>query len=80
MNDAVREGLAAYAHEAWAGWMQYLFEKSQANADGTVTIPAPLVDRWLRQMTTPYASLPEAEKASDRIEADKMLLIMQGTP
>jgi hypothetical protein len=74
MND-VREQLAAYAHEAWSGWMRYLFEKSQANPDGTVTIPAWAVDRWRRQMDTPYAALPEAEKASDRAEADRMLAI-----
>jgi hypothetical protein len=74
MND-VREQLAAYAHEAWSGWMRYLFEKSQANPDGTVMIPAWAVDRWRRQMDTPYAALPEAEKASDRVEADRMLAI-----
>ena len=72
-----REALADYAHEAWSGWMEYLFSKSQPNADGTVTIPAPLVDRWLRQMITPYTALSEAEKQSDRAEADKMLALMQ---
>jgi hypothetical protein len=33
------------------------------------------VDRWLRQLSTPYADLPEAEKESDRVVADKMLEI-----
>jgi hypothetical protein len=74
----VREQLADYAHEAWSGWMRYLFEKSQANPDGTVTIPAWAVERWAQQMNTPYGSLPENEKESDRAEADKMLAIMQG--
>lgn len=75
-NPDTREALAAYAHEAWAGWMVYLFAKSQTNPDGTVTIPAGSVERWQRQMSTLYANLPEAEKASDRDEADKMLRIM----
>ena len=77
MVAVVREGLAAYAHEAWSGWMRYLFEKSQDNNDGTVTIPAWAVERWRRQMNTPYADLPEGEKSSDRNEAEKMLTIVE---
>jgi hypothetical protein len=26
-RDVVREELAAYAHEAWSGWMRYMFSK-----------------------------------------------------
>ena len=71
----VREKLAEYAHKAWAGWMRYMFSKSAANDDGSVTIPKSLVDRWKRQMNTEYESLPGNEKASDRKEADEMLAI-----
>ena len=74
------EQLAAYAHEAWAGWMKYLFEKSPKNGDGSVTIPAELVKRWTRQMGTPYAELPEGEKHSDRVEALKIMQIFLGDP
>jgi hypothetical protein len=74
------EELAAYAHDAWTGWMKYLFEQSQRNADGSVTIPSNLVARWERQMTTPYAELPEAEKESDRIEACKIMRVFLGPP
>ena len=73
-----RERLAEYAHEAWSGWMQYMFSKSIQQAGGRVTIPARLVERWTREMNTEYAALPEGEKASDRDEADKMLAIMEG--
>ena len=72
----VREKLAAYAHKAWSGWMNYLFEKSTFNSDGTVTIPAWAVDRWKRQAKIPYVELPENEKESDRTEADFMLQII----
>ncbi len=72
----LREALAAYAHEAWSGWMNYLFEKSARNPDGTVTIPAWAVERWTRQASTAYTDLPEQEKESDRAEADRMLILM----
>lgn len=71
-----RESLAEYAHDAWSGWMRYLFGKSTRNQDGTITIPAWAVDRWTRQAGTKYADLPENEKDSDRAEADKMIGIM----
>lgn len=67
------EHLAAIAHELWSDWMKYLFSQSVHNADGTVTIPKCSVERWKRQMNTPYAALPENEKESDRIEAQKYL-------
>lgn len=73
----VREQLAAYAHEAWSGWMRYLFEKSRETVDGSVVIPPWAVARWTRQAATPYADLPENEKESDRDEADKMLAIVR---
>lgn len=71
------ERFADLAHEQWSGWMRYLFEQSTQNSDGTVTISAALVDRWRRQMTTPYANLPEEQKASDRKEAHKVIRLLQ---
>lgn len=54
LDDILREALAHYAHDAWSGWMRYLFAKSRRNQDGTVTIPQCGVDRWVRQMNTAY--------------------------
>lgn len=67
------EVLAAYAHNAWSGWMVYLFGKSKKNEDGTVTIPMWAVERWERQASSKYNQLPEEEKASDRKEAKEIL-------
>ncbi len=72
----LREKLANYAHHAWSGWMEYLFKKGCYNTDGSFTIPKSFVERWSRQMHTPYSELSEQEKDSDRKEADEMLLIM----
>lgn len=71
-----QERLAEYAHEAWAGWMRYMFDKSLRLQDGGILITPPNAERWTRQMNTPYAELPESEKASDLVEADIMLAII----
>lgn len=80
MAGGTREELAAYAHEAWSGWMRYLFSKCsvkylEAGGEGWVMDQAS-AERWTRQMHTPYADLPEGEKESDRAEADKILGIV----
>jgi hypothetical protein len=74
MNN-IEERLAAYAHNAWAGWMQYLYENS-IQIDGVVVIPRGLALRWKRQMETDYFDLPENEKDSDRKEAKMILEII----
>lgn len=75
-GEEVLEELAAYAHEAWSGWMKYMFGKSIKYPDGNILIPASLVKRWTMQMSTKYEDLPEEMKPSDRDEARKMLDIM----
>lgn len=71
------ETLAEYAHTAWAGWLAYMLnERCIKNEDGTMTIPAFFVERWLRQSTTSYADLPEAEKESDRDEARAIIGVL----
>jgi len=79
MGSDVTEQLATYAHEAWSGWMRYLFSLSHPNEDGSLTIPNTLVQRWQRQLATKYADLPAEEKESDRVEAQRMLTIVEGS-
>lgn len=76
MNE-LREQLAALAHDQWSSWMRYMFEQSVKGDDGSIKIPPSLVNRWKRQMKTPYAELSEKEKESDRTEADKALYIIR---
>lgn len=71
------EPLADYAHEAWSGWMKYLFKLSTLNDDGSVSIPKELVDRWTFQVNTKYGDLPENMKPTDRKEANRMLIIIR---
>ncbi len=72
----IKEQLASYSHDAWAGWMKYMFLKSTLNGDGTVTIPKDLVNRWKRQQDTFFMDLPCKETRSDFKEADKILEII----
>lgn len=63
---ALFEQLAATEHDRWGDWQRYMHEKCERNSDGSLTIPAWAVDRWERQIRTPYAALTEPEKESDR--------------
>lgn len=81
-----REALAEYAHDAWSGWMKYMFSKGHLEpripgaSENVYIMPAWAVERWTRQANTPYADLPESEKESDRLEADRMIEIIDRTP
>lgn len=85
--DDKREQLAAYAHEAWSGWMRYMFQQGGGemiyHVEGEELfcwmMSPTSFQRWQRQMKTPYADLPESEKESDRSEADRILAIINGT-
>jgi hypothetical protein len=72
------EKLANYAHEAWTGWMDYLFSKTlPIDNNSAMVIPSDSETRWRRQMKTPYSELPEDEKESDRKEARKIIDILE---
>lgn len=85
----LREVLAALAHEQWSGWMRHLFSKCSSrivlrplsaeefSTPADVVIPHAWAERWERQMDTPYASLSETEKESDRKEADRVLAVLE---
>ncbi len=72
-----REKLADLYHKQWSGWMKYLFDNIVLNENCDTIIPEELVNRWTRQINTPYNDLPEEEKESDRQEADKFINLME---
>jgi len=72
MNNTI-ELLANIQHQIWSHWMKYQFLVCQENPDGSVTIPAEKVERWKRQKNTDYLALSEAEKVSDREQAEKII-------
>lgn len=70
----LRERLADLCHSQWSGWMVYLFSKC-AEKSGALVLPPWAVERWTRQMNTPFRGLTNTEQESDRHEADKFLAI-----
>ena len=71
-----REPLSAYAHEAWAAYMDYFLNKClPVQQTGALIVPAAYVAALRRQIATPYAELHDAEKDGDRAEADKMIAV-----
>lgn len=60
------DALAAIEHERWSHWQRYMHERGKVQPDGSLLLPANLVQRWEQQMATPYEALSEAEKESDR--------------
>ncbi len=60
------EQAADAQHIIWSHWMRYQFSKCEPREDGSLVIPADLVERWKRQMDTAYCDLSEDEKESDR--------------
>src|SRR5689334_2654564 len=73
----LREAVARLEHERWAHWQRHVHAQSRPGPDGGLTIPAELVERWERQITTPYEALTSAEQESDREQADLFLALVR---
>ena len=90
MTDAqLREELARRAHEDWAHWTKYMLgvlqplidagngTNTDSSWDPEIAAADAAIDRWRRQIDTPYADLTEAEKDSNRVFADKTLALLK---
>lgn len=76
-SPALMEALADVEHQRWAGWQSFVFGHCCSRIDGRVVILDEMVERWKRQITTPYAALSESEKESDRCEVRKTLAVLR---
>jgi hypothetical protein len=63
---SLREQLAELEHEQWAHWTEYVLDN----------LTSENIERWKKQIKTPYNSLTEKEKDSDRAWADKVIKII----
>ena len=73
---SLTDRLADVEHERWSHWQRYLHSKCERARDGSLVIPAHLVDRWEAQMNTPFSALSEVEKESDREQVRRYLPII----
>jgi len=71
--DGLIESLAAVEHERWAHWQRYLHSKCSRKADGSLLLPAELVQKWEKQIATKYEDLGEEQKESDRDQVRRYL-------
>ncbi len=66
-NEEMMEKMAAIEHERWAKWQKYIHSKIlPSKDDDLMIIGSEFVERWERQINTPYEQLSEKEKESDR--------------
>ncbi|AGB26719.1 hypothetical protein Mycsm_06583 (plasmid) [Mycobacterium sp. JS623] len=76
-RESLIDSLAAIEHDRWSHWQEYLHAQCRPNDDGSLTIPADLVARWTKQMSTPYARLSPAEKESDREQVRRYIPVIE---
>ena len=76
---ALVDQLAAIEHERWAHWQRYMHGKALRQDDGTLVISAELVERWEKQIETPYANLSADEQKSDKEQVERYLPIIEET-
>ena len=68
---------AEVEHQRWAHWQTYVHSQCQFLEDGSLRIPSEVVSRWQKQIATPYASLSEREKESDREQVRKYFPLLE---
>lgn len=71
------EDLAEIEHARWSHWQRYMHGKCKKGDNGSLIIPADLVERWERQISTAYPELSEDEKDSDREQVRSYLSVIK---
>lgn len=72
------DSLAKAQHEIWSRWMKWQFSCcNEMPHTGSLIIPGDKVERWKRQMNTPFDQLSEEEKETDRMVAKEFLSILK---
>lgn len=66
MKEALFEQLAKLEHEQWSHWAEHMLDNMTPEN----------IEKWKRQIATPYADLTEEEKEKDREWADKIVALL----
>lgn len=78
LKEFVEKG-ADIEHDRWGHWQKYMMSKMSMLDNGDMVLPKEFVDRWFRQIDTPYSELSEPEKESDRKETRNYLPLITET-
>jgi hypothetical protein len=71
------EELASLEHQRWAHWQRFVHDQGKRQPDGSLVLPANLVERWERQINTSYDDLTDEEKESDREQVRKYFPLLR---
>lgn len=66
----LRDKLAAIEHERWSDWQKWCHQVLREQLDTTPELER-VLERWDRQIATPYDKLSDSEKASDMEQVDR---------
>lgn len=77
--DSLIDELASIEHARWAHWQSYVHSQGERQDDGSIILPAPLVAKWDRQISTPYEDLSHDEKSADREQVRRYLPLIRQT-
>jgi hypothetical protein len=66
----LREQLAAIEHERWADWQKYCHKVIRQTIQSGGSLEE-VLERWDKQINTPYAALSDREQASDMEQVDR---------
>lgn len=72
------EELAAIQHDIWAHWQKYVHDHKIAWYGTKRVLFSEDIERWDKQISTPYADLTEKEKDGDREQVDKFWHLISG--
>jgi len=77
LSHELTEQLSDAEHDSWARWQAYVFSRCVELDDGSMLIPADLVERWRRQIATRYDLLSEADQQKDRDEVARIAPLIE---
>lgn len=75
IDQQVIEKLAEIEHERWSDWQKWCHKILRENVFGVDSLEK-VLERWDKQIATPYPELSEAEKQSDRDQVERYLPII----
>ena len=72
----LRNRLADYLHQAWAGWVGHMLASARPEDDGSVCISKEVLEAWQRRVSETVDTLPMEYAEKTREQADEIIEIV----